>query len=114
MPDEGLPRLSIDRAPHPSRRSLRSHRATSERASLVSPPTKGEGKKNDPRDLPIYRCRLRDQFDRRHHDLAAGDLSRFLRIVLEEIPRLQGFDGLLVGRRRKVRVIGVVAVLRQR
>ena len=45
-----------------------------------------------------------DQLDRRHRDLAAGDLPCPFRVVLEEIPRLQRLDGLLVGRRGEMKV----------
>jgi hypothetical protein len=45
-------------------------------------------------------------------DLAAGcNLPGLLRIVLEEIARLQRFDGRIVRGRRKMEIAGIVAVL---
>src|SRR5258707_15609745 len=52
-----------------------------------------------------------NQFNRRDHDLAAGDLPGLFRIMLEKIPLLQRLDGLLVGGCGKMIVAGIVAVL---
>src|SRR5947207_15973015 len=54
--------------------------------------------------------RLRDQFNRRDHHLAAGDLPGHFRIVLEEIPLLQALDGLLIGGRGEWIIARIVAV----
>src|SRR6266478_4721286 len=55
--------------------------------------------------------RLGDQFNRRDHDLAAGDLPGLFRIVLEEIALLERLDGLLVGGRGEMIIARIVAVL---
>ena len=73
--------------------------------AIVQSPHKG--RREYERLLP----RLGNHLDRRHRDLAAGDLPGPFRIVLEEIPRLQGFYRLLVGGSGEMEIAGIVAVL---